>query len=35
MVGDAGRIVADLEAAAIGPLEVIRDEAPAEGDPAG
>ena len=35
MVGDAARIVADLEAAAIGPLEVIRDETPAEGDPPG
>ena len=32
MVGDATRILADLEAAAIGPIEVIRDEdgAPAE-----
>ncbi|HLY13634.1 MAG TPA: pitrilysin family protein [Candidatus Limnocylindrales bacterium] len=30
MVGDAQRIVADLEAAAIGPVEVIRDEPPAE-----
>ena len=26
MVGDAGRILADLEAAAIGPIEVIRDD---------
>jgi len=26
MVGDASRIVDELEAAAIGPLEVIRDE---------
>jgi hypothetical protein len=35
MVGDAARITAELEAAAIGPLEVIRDEEPAEGDAAG
>jgi zinc protease len=31
MVGDASRLTVDLEAAAIGPLEVIRDEEPVEG----
>ncbi len=35
MVGDAQRIVADLDAAAIGPLEVIRDAEPAEDGPTG
>ncbi len=30
MVGDATRIAAELEAAAIGPVEIIRDEVPAE-----
>jgi zinc protease len=35
MVGDAARIVGELEAAAIGPLQVLREEAPAEGDPQG
>jgi hypothetical protein len=28
MVGDAARIASDLDAAAIGPLEVIRDDDP-------